>query len=190
MQRSNIIAIDVDLTVVDSLSHWINWFKEETGDVGFTVPAGMSHDLGDAMRSSPYAKAINGFNPMRYWGMDGIYDEMEPLPNAVEAISAIRELGNKKIVFVSHCFPGHEESKKRFLKKHFKHDGFISTPDKWAVNYEIIIDDNPDVLKKCIAANPDRGHIQFTQVSGVNSTRAEGAYEIQGGWRAVLDHLS
>jgi hypothetical protein len=62
---------------------------------------------------------------------------------------------------VSHCVPEHEDSKIRFLKRNFKDYAFISTRDKGYVDYDLIVDDNIEVLGEAMKIRPEATHIAF-----------------------------
>jgi hypothetical protein len=61
------------------------------------------------------------------------------------------------LVFISHCFKEHEESKKNFLREHFsslvdvsRDDWFVSTHYKSSETFDVIIEDNPCILREFI----------------------------------------
>jgi len=127
-----IIGIDVDLTVVDSVTPWKEWYKKLTG-----------HDISDEIDTTDYnlEKLMKMHNdPLAFWRKSDLYDNLEAYKDAVEYINVLKEEGHI-ILFVSSCMPEHEQSKRMFLQRNFNFDGFISTHDKQYVDMDFFIDD-------------------------------------------------
>lgn len=126
------IGIDVDLTVVDSVAPWKEWYRKLTG-----------HDISDEIKITDYnlEKLMKLHkNPLEFWSKTDLYDNLEPIKNSVEVIKKLKEEGYI-IIFVSACVPAHEQSKRKFLQRNFEFDGFISTNDKQFVDMDYFIDD-------------------------------------------------
>lgn len=129
---AKIIAIDVDLTVVDSVSPWKQWYTNLTG-----------HDLGEITSDSNDLETLmkNHNDPLQFWRKPDLYDSMEPIKEAVLYIGLLKDLGFT-IIFVSACMPEHEQSKRFFLQRNFPYmDGFISTGDKSFIRCDYFVDD-------------------------------------------------
>lgn len=171
-----VLALDVDLTVVDSLTPWLNWIKNVTGS-HFQFVFGDKHDNRwvEAYHQMPeYFKNVDYFGSMdleelthemmAYWKQPDLYMNMAPLPSSV---SAVHELSQTyEVVFVSHCISEHTESKKQFLRAHFgRHIPLIDASAKEFIDYDVIVDDTPSVINRCKARNPDRLHITFQGVA-------------------------
>jgi len=127
-----IIAIDVDLTVVDSVTPWKEWYTGLTG-----------HDLGEITSENNDLETMmkNHNDPLQFWRKPDLYDTMQPIPDAVKYIKLIKDLGFE-VIFVSACMAEHEQSKRYFLQRHFPYaDGFISTGDKSYVRCDYFVDD-------------------------------------------------
>lgn len=127
-----ILAIDVDLTVVDSLSFWKNWYTKITG-----------HDLGEVSSENNDVETFMKYHddPLEFWRKADLYDDMMPLTEATKYVKKLKELG-LEIIFVSSCYPEHERSKRFFLQRNFPYmDGFISTSDKNYVKCDYFVDD-------------------------------------------------
>lgn len=138
--KNKILAVDVDLTVVDSAFHWWKWLEEKTN-------AGLSYDLVSRYYdfTIPYAPlwASMGLSgtPLDFWRGEHVYDQMTPLEGSVEALMNIKKLG-WNICFVSALKGLHHKSKYEFLERNFPFmDGFAGTKEKWMVNADAIIDD-------------------------------------------------
>ena len=126
-----ILAVDVDLTVVDSVTPWLEWYKKLTG-----------HDLGKITNDNSNVEELmhNHNDPLSFWKKGDLYDDLEPIENTVEVLRKLSE--HMDIIFVSACFPEHENSKKMFLNRNFPFmKGFISTSDKQYVKCDYFIDD-------------------------------------------------
>lgn len=139
----NILAVDVDLTVVDTLSDWVTWYNRETGHIlEDSDLTNFKWDVGKLMKKHE--------SPETYWKNPSLYDSLKPIKNSVEVLQEFKEKFD--IIFVSSCFAGHVESKINFIRKYFPFNkGFISTHEKKYVYCDIIIDDysyNLDCIKE------------------------------------------
>ena len=127
-----ILAIDVDLTVVDTVTPWKKWYTSLTG-----------HDLGEITSENNDLETLmrNHNDPLKFWRRPDLYDDLVPLEDAKKYIPLLKELG-LTIIFVSTCMPEHEDSKRFFLQRHFPFmDGFVSTGDKKFVQCDYFVDD-------------------------------------------------
>lgn len=183
-----VIAFDVDLTVVDSLTPWVEWFQKETGLKANLNPSQGLHEAGFQMIDLCKANGID-LDVISWWKKPDIYDDLEPMPGVVDFINRCRKTGNDKIVFVSHCFPEHENGKREFVKRFFKPDGFVSTRDKWSVGYGVIFDDNPEVMRECIEHNKDHAlHYLFAGLCPETQNRPRGA-PVFYNWNQMSEHF-
>lgn len=147
--KKKILAVDVDQVLLDIVEPWIDWYETITGDVAKLTRTTKVQDF------MPEIK-----DPLIFFKNPNLYDELKPYP---EAISALKNLSKYyDIVFVSHCFPEHEISKRYFLKRYFDFEyRFISTGDKEAVKMDIFIDDSIDMLNKVKEYQPNVYCIQY-----------------------------
>lgn len=146
------IAIDIDLTVVDSVTGWLNWFEEKTGKK-FVDSPGFIEDYAPIMTSQGLQ-----CDACDYWRQSSLYDTMEPFEDCIDALEKMKSMG-ATLIFASACFPEHIKSKERFIKKYFPFsDGFIpvSTHMKRYIQHDIFIEDTPSVLIDSIADNSSR----------------------------------
>ncbi len=134
-----IIGVDVDLTVCDSVTPWKAWYAKLTGhDISKEITE-VNNDLQDLMKRHS--------DPLSFWKKDDLYDDIEPFEIAIKVLTKLSDMGFT-IVFVSSCFPEHENSKRMFLKRHFPmSSGFVSTSDKQFVKMDYFIDDYKKNLK-------------------------------------------
>lgn len=177
------IAFDVDLTLVDSLKPWVDWFnnaiafrnlkqKQKEKNYGMTLPLfrawptpiteecylAYQGDLAVLMRER--GADVYGFNPMEWWRNPDLYDDMKPVSKALEFMVALRErlerhFHNVEYVAVSKCEPEHERSKWGFIRREFtdQFSGFVSTDDKHLLAVDCLIDDNPKYVGPCVSNN-------------------------------------
>lgn len=173
-----LIAVDVDLTIVDTLTPWFNWIRQITGEefpvMDYCGTPGLGKHLPQWMKNYDdlpgFLAEYNGPTVKTdkdaitaYWKQRNLYQNLKPIEGAQEYLS---ELSRKAdIVFVTHCFPGHIDSKRRFLDSQFrfKHD-FIDTKAKHLIAYDVLIDDNYAVISNGLKNRPRAHNIFFKQV--------------------------
>ena len=172
--KRKVIAIDMDLTIVDSLTPWLYWIHQTQG-VHFPVDhfAGINpgqvpdfiteYDKMPAYfrRHNPNLSTYNEELFLQYWKQPNLYQNLRPVTDSVHIIEGLARKAD--IVFVTSCFPGHIDSKKMFLKAHFGHMpfDFIDTRAKHLVDYDVLIDDNPGVIMEGLARRPRSVHICY-----------------------------
>ena len=184
-----LIACDVDLTVVDTLTPWMNEFKLVTGgrvvkneDKNYSLEPEMNNILSEL--------DITNYDPMSYWDHKDLYDHVRPLPMSEHALFELHKQGHS-IVFVSSCISGHIDSKKKWLDYEFPyHAGFIDTSDKHWVNYDVLIDDRVKHMELGHRHRPNSTHIMFTGVRE-DGTREQNKDFIKAAtWSDVLHILN
>lgn len=180
-----IVAIDVDLTVVDTLKPWLDEFKAITGLE--VKNESREYSLEPEMYELIRQSGVPPFDPMTFWRDPSLYDNLEPLPYCVEAINLLIDMGYT-VIFVSSCFSEHTDSKIRFLKKWFpRHHGFISTHEKQFVNYLVLIDDRIKHMELGKSHRPDAHHIMFTGVRADGNEIQRMPFDKCSSWKAVLN---
>lgn len=147
-----VIAVDVDLTVVDMAPFWWSWLQEQTecdrpyphfGHIGE-----IDYDLSNYFKEELEEKGIDGHD---YWRQKNIYDGKVPIPGSRETLCRLFLRGHD-IIFVSQLKGDHHKSKVEFLKRHFPYmKAFVGTKEKWAVRCDVLIDDRESHL----ASMPD-----------------------------------
>jgi len=158
---SKIVAVDVDLTVVDTFNPWMEWFESYTGGRKVLNEDG-AYDLVPEMNRILAEIGVD-LNPFDFWRKTDLYDNLEPVPGVVDVIRAMKD-GGYTVVFVSSCVPEHTKSKKWFLDHHFGYAPFIATHEKELVAYDCLIDDKLYHIKQGLKARPNAMHILFTGV--------------------------
>ncbi len=95
-----------------------------------------------------------------------IYDEVEPVPGALEGIARLRSAGHRLIFATSHVV-GHAGAKLRWLVRQGVLENerhcydYIETSDKSLVRGDILIDDRPRSCKNFVAVNNPWSAILF-----------------------------
>ncbi len=156
--NGKIIGVDVDLTVVDSVTPWKKWYLDLTG-----------HDLGEitSVNSNIQDMMHQHSDPLSFW-KNPIYDNLEAFQDAIEVLTVLNAEGYR-IVFISACFPEHTESKRMFLRRNFNFEhGFIATHDKQYCRVDFFIDDYMKYCKLVKDANP--GCTVFQHKTAINET--------------------
>lgn len=171
------IGVDIDLTLVDTLWPWINWFNEKAKNAFdlsplYWGPTGnkfqpisrqcyldFKGDLAILMRERQIGiNEILKFEPMSFWRQEDLYDDMSPLPGSMEfltglyrSLMATERFSDVQFVAISKCEPEHERSKRRFIEREFKDmfSGFVSTDEKHLVAIDCLLDDNPKYVQSC-----------------------------------------
>ena len=141
-----ILGIDVDLTVVDSLTPWVEWYDKLTG-----------HDISEEMKKLDYGieeLMHMHSSPLDFWRKPDLYDSLEPFKDAKINIDILSE--HFDIVFFSSCFPEHTQSKEFFIQRNFPYrKGFIATSNKGFVRCDYYVDDYGKYLKQVKEGNPN-----------------------------------
>lgn len=170
---NKVIGVDVDLTVVDPVPGWLDWYFRLTGK---TLDVNVEFNIEKLM--------IHHHDPMQYWKNDKLYDNLEPIVGSVENLKNLKEAGFK-IVFISNCYPEHLNSKKYFIKRNFPFaDGFIDTADKGFVGVDYFIDDYNHYLNQVKTQNPDC--ICIKHISSINSKSEDYPYL---DWKGIKDFI-
>lgn len=184
--RKRVVAIDVDLTVVDTLTPWLYWFSQKTGLMVHNKDR--AYDLVPEMLELIKESGVEPFDPMEYWKHPNLYDMLQPAPGSVEVVNRLKE--QYEVVFVSSCIPEHTDSKIRFLKKYFGKDiKFISTFHKEFVEYHFLIDDRLHHIRVGKMYRPHAGHILFTgyRQDGTDAEREEVLASEFSSWKQILN---
>ena len=154
MRRS--IAVDVDLTIVDSLTPWIKWWSLRTGKSFNWSEVSKEYSINKQLES-----AMTREETLEFWKNPALYDGLSPLVGSRNALRLLKSTGHN-VFFVSNCEDAHFDSKKRFLDKFFPfHDGLINTHRKHEIEADIYFDDHVDYVDKIIANRPHSKVYQF-----------------------------
>lgn len=146
------IMIDVDLTLVDSLSPWLRWFKARTGVELNPTSYGLEGIMQEHMND----------DPLEYWRQPNVYDNLKPYGFSVRTIRKLREEGFQ-VVFVTHSpYPEQIGPKEAWLDWHYdKGIPVIHTEHKELIDADIMIDDNIEMLEKFLNHKAGRVGLKF-----------------------------
>ena len=150
------IAVDVDLTLVDTLTPWVEWWEFMTDSKFDWTKVGPDFSINDQLKTKMTRKEY-----MVWWNRADLYDDLEPNPGAMRTLRWYHDMG-AEIYFVSKCEDGHYKSKVRFLDKYFPFaDGLINTPHKELINADVYFEDHVDYTRKIVNKRPHAKVYQF-----------------------------
>jgi len=152
------VVVDVDEVVIDLHEEWTRWSLDRNLIIDFSI------DISDDRL-------------LDFWRDDKLYDDKRPTLNVPGIINRLKE--KFKIIFVSHCFEEHIESKKKFLKKHFGDCEFVNTGDKHLVKCDFIIDDREKYLQPGYNRKTILLRNKYHPSTGVADYEANDWYEIE-----------
>lgn len=180
-----VVAVDVDLTVVDSLTPWYKWLSVFTDEP--VLNESKAYNLVPEMRAILDRASCEDVDPLDYWRRDDLYDNLFPVDGAYEALKRVKARDNT-LLFVSSCFPEHEASKVRFLKKFFPfYDAFISTHDKHWIAYDTIVDDKVEHMRLGVQHRPAARHWVFTGIRADGHVMDRAPYHELNNWDQFYD---
>lgn len=137
------IGIDVDMTVVDTGSEWLRFLENKAEREIHTPARDIPYNLGELVPE------LSSEEVMSFWYCRNLYDKLEPIRGAMEAIKKLHDKGHD-IIFVSHVMGDHYRSKKNFVDRFFPfHKGFVATEGKHLVKMDVLIDDRNSNLNAC-----------------------------------------
>lgn len=150
--KKQVIAIDVDLVLVDVIPQWKQWLLSNSTqyDTGrYKKDLIISQVEYDTINYYTLKDGVDGFE---FWRRYDLYDNASVYETAPDVIKKLYESGHD-IVFVSYSLAGHLDSKVNFLKRSFpfidKDDfHFISTKSKGFVKCDVLIDDRHSFLNQ------------------------------------------
>lgn len=153
-----IIGIDVDDVLVPMAVPWLDWLATTYNDVIHDPEEFKTNILNS--KSWQLVTLIDKYlentkiltDKWDYWRNPNLYDDFVPRAGASDVIKFLVDNEGHEILFISHCFPEHYESKLRFLKKYFDSECLISCDRKYKhlLNTNLIIDDCPDIIRNCV----------------------------------------
>ena len=153
------VLVDVDLTLVDSLSPWVDWFNRENLEASKNIPEGVgaapfkpitrecyinhSGDLAILMRERAHPAWLNSYvtvagkesyvpsgkDPMDYWRDPDLYSRMDPLPGAIEFLTNLKAKLLKKYKRVETVAVTKCEPEHERSKRKFIYERFVGLFD-------------------------------------------------------------
>lgn len=161
------IAVDCDLTVVNTGQCWLEWLNKVTRGpkVDLTGVTNIPYNL-----SEFFPELQEHVDPFDFWRNKYLYYGMEPIIGSQSVLEWAHEQGHK-IIFVSSVTGQHGSSKYYWLKEHFPFlDGVVFTREKWAVGCDVLIDDRNEFLNQMGNVFKIRFDTPYTQREEQDST--------------------
>lgn len=137
-----IICVDVDETIAKLHEVWLDRYNKKYDDDLQT------DDVTD-WEIHRFVKPECNFDIYRMLECDDMYDEVQPVPGALETVEWIRGRGHR-VVFVSSTVRQTFDAKLDWLGRHGftdKRKDFVAARDKSLVRGDFLIDDNYDNCK-------------------------------------------
>ena len=149
---SKVIAVDMDLTLIDTDRVWFEWLQDnavafnkekyyydlERNQVDYYLPA--------------YFSLYDDLKPMSFWEEDCTFKNATLLPDSLEVLEKLYNEGNT-IIFVSYCMgcPNQMKNKVDLLYRNFgkvfgRDLNFVATNKKNMVTCDVLIDDRNSFL--------------------------------------------
>ncbi len=153
MNKNKVACIDVDLTVVDTLIPWINWWEKETE---------MDFPWEELSPNNSINKILFKHLPsaLDFWEKEDLYDLLLPIKHSVDVLKRISI--DHDVYFVTKCTEGHYNSKVRFLNKFFPfNSGVINTPYKHLIEADLFVEDHTEYVKDILNKRPGSKVYQF-----------------------------
>ncbi len=130
-----IIAVDIDNTVVNTGELWHLWLLSRFKQVRCFKPLKQPYNLTELFE---LPEGVDGFD---FWRDPSLYNGLQPVKNSVEVLSKLSE--KYDIIFVSQAKGWHHKSKFKFIEKWFPFNkGLILTKEKNYVRCDYFIDDS------------------------------------------------
>lgn len=142
------ILCDVDGVVADLLSTWLDLYNADFGD-------NLTPDRITTWELRPHVKPECGGRIYEYLHRADLYDDVRPIPGAIEGVRTLRDAGHR-VVFVTSCVPAMIVPKIKWLRRHGllpsadvdpSMTNFVVCHDKSLVMGDVLIDDRPTNLR-------------------------------------------
>lgn len=146
------IAVDVDLTLLDTLTPWLEAFGLTIDDLNK-----IDNRASDWTDLSPWLDEHGVSNPKysksyEFWNDGSIYKTAKENPGVVFFLKELKRWIEENtdyecnMFICSTCTVGHKEQKVKRIKELFGNmfNGFVDTSEKYLVDYDLLIDDSPN----------------------------------------------
>lgn len=145
-----IVLIDLDSTIVDLLTPWLQIHNEDHGD-------DLTIDLCTSFALHRHTKT-GGKEIYSILERPGFFEGLQPYPGAIEAVKALHEAGHRVYIVTSCEVPEGAKGKQIWFAKHLP---FLSSKrlwigsDKFLLAGDVLIDDGPHNAEEFRAAHPN-----------------------------------
>jgi 5'-nucleotidase len=142
-----IIALDVDGVVADLYSVWFGLYNEDYDD-------DLTHARVTSWNVHNFVKPECGQKMYAYLDRPTIYDAVEPISGALEAVRRLRDFGHR-VVFVTAAVPMSAGHKYQWLMKHgflgeCQRSDYVEAEDKSLIRADALVDDAPHNLRNFV----------------------------------------
>lgn len=139
------IMVDVDMTLVDSVSGWLRWFEIRSGR---NIEPTRYH-LEEIMKDY-----INE-DPLNYWRQPDMYKSLNPYAKSVETIRKLVDEGFDLVFVTWSPYHGQIKAKDEWLAEHYGSDiPVVHTDMKHYIDCDIMIDDNEWMIRDVLGRRP------------------------------------
>lgn len=151
------IAVDVDEVCADLLGEWLRRINRDFQYVNDYVVEREHVTEWDMSGHVP-----EGENAYSYLQDADLYDCVQPIPGALQAVEALRAAGHR-VIFVTSCTQKQYDAKERWLVRHgflpeaYTHKDLVLTSDKSLIRADVLIDDGPHNLEAFTGATAGLG---------------------------------
>jgi 5'-nucleotidase len=169
------IGVDMDGVIADTESHYIAWYKQETGET-------LSRSL--FLGRSEYETLPDKTAVSRYIHTAGFFRTLPVMPGSVEAVRTLMEHYEVYIVSAAMEFPLSLFEKREWLAEHFPFISWqriIFCGDKSIINTNFLIDDHPKNLDHFPGVP-----IMFTASHNINHHQ----HKRLNNWKEILEYFT
>jgi len=139
-----IVGVDVDDVALDLMGEWLRRYNADHNDF-LTKNDIKTWDIFNHVKC--------GHKIYDYLKHSDLYDNIQPVEGAVEAIKALRDIGDR-IVYVTSCVRGPMFDAKwgalirnGLLSENRVENDYIGATDKTLIKVDVMIDDKPETIK-------------------------------------------
>jgi 5'(3')-deoxyribonucleotidase len=178
--------------VADLLAKWVTWFQRGWNRPDFTVANITEWDFHECVDI--------GFDIYKYINADGVFENLDPIPGAVEALRALHESGKWKIILASAPSrnPNSCAEKHRWREKYLP---FLTRKDlwlghhKWMLRADALLEDSPEQIADYRAMWPDAwiGAIAYEynrKVESLTNCFAQDYTQFSAAWETLHQALT
>ena len=176
------VLIDVDLTLVDTLSPWLRWFKARTG----VELSADTYNIENQMREYMLHE-----DPLSYWKGADVYKNLPPYNKSVDTVRKLIDEGFEVVFVTWSPFFEQISTKEAWLTEHFGGDiPVIHTDHKELVDGDILIDDNPEMLTKFLDRKSGRVGLKYDTQLNKDWRASYGKKSLtMRGWTSVQEYF-
>ena len=177
-----IFGIDVDLTIVDTLTPLIQFVRHKLPNEGQNeLNKAIENFINNHDTYSDFHDLLNFYlkkyninqTADDYWRQADLYDNLQPYKEAIEVINWLYKNGFK-IVFITTVYPEHYQSKLNFILKYYPYAyDFVSLDKKYLLGWlDYFVDDNIRHIEEFkLLGNPDIQTFLYVTPFNINNKK-------------------